>query len=210
LDDPKREPDRAAVSRTISRTFSPDRCLTLRRSMDSDEELYARTRDGDLAAFDVLYERYAGRLFGFVESQIRNRADAEEVFHEAFIKVLQGRAVRFEPGSFRTWLFRVARNITLNRLRSAHRGERAKGALPAPVPAPLADEALAERQRFAALEDAVARMSPDLRELYHLRTSGLSYDQLAEVLDVPLGTLKSRMHQMVTHLREELGSWIAR
>jgi len=188
--------------------------------MDSDAELYERVRRGDMAAFDALYQRHEAPLFGFLLHLLRNRADAEEVFHEAFIAALE-RGPSREPaiddgpggGGFRAWLFRVGRNRALNRLRKAERGARAAAALPGahdPEPAPSADESIAERELALALADAVTRLPPGLSEVYHLRTSGLSYEEMASVLEIPLGTLKTRMHQMVVKLREDMREWTAR
>src|SRR5689334_5155452 len=99
--------------------------------LDSDEALYLRVRQGDMVAFDALYARYETRLYGFLHNQLRNRADAEDVFHEAFLTALKSRDVRFErEGGFRAWLYRVARNIASNRLRTSERGARAIAALP--------------------------------------------------------------------------------
>ena len=72
-----------------------------------------------------------------------------------------------------------------------------------------ADAAIERRELEVALEDAVGRLPLPLGELYHLRSSGLSYEQIASVVEAPLGTVKSRMHQMVNVLREELKPWIA-
>jgi RNA polymerase sigma-70 factor (ECF subfamily) len=71
-------------------------------------------------------------------------------------------------------------------------------------PGPYPDRAIEERESVAALRRAVARLPEPLAELYELRAGGLSYEELAAVLAVPLGTVKSRMHQMVGLLREEL------
>jgi len=194
--------------------------------MDSDEELFRRTREGDMAAFDGLYERYEVPLFGFLLAVLRSREDAEEMFHEAFLAVLKAGEphrqggfaprtpprdpARFSAGGFRAWLYRVARNAALNRIRSEQRGARALSQLPAEDPPSTPERDLAERQRHVALETAVARLPPALSHVYHLRTSGLSYEEMADVLEIPVGTLKSRMHEMVTRLREELGPWTAR
>src|ERR1700724_932770 len=62
----------------------------------SDETLYAQAKDGDMRAFDALYARYEACLFGFIISQVRNRADAEDLFHEAFVNALKAPAVRFQ------------------------------------------------------------------------------------------------------------------
>lgn len=178
--------------------------------MDSDEELYTRVKDGDLRAFDTLYERYETRLFAFLASLLKNRADAEDVFHEAFLRTLKSREVVFERvGGFRTWLYRIARNVALNHHRSTGRGERAALRLDVPDAPPSVDERIAEGERLAALDMAVARLPAPLSEIFHLRSSGLSYEEMADVLEIPIGTLKSRMNQMVTHLREELRPWTA-
>ncbi len=164
-----------------------------------------------MRAFDALYARYESRLFAFLFSQLKNRADAEDVFHEAFLRTLKSGEVVFDrDGAFRTWLYRIARNAALNHQRSDRRGARAVAQLPEDDPPPRADEQLGDRQLLHALDGAVARLPPSLSEVYHLRSSGLSYEEIATVLEIPLGTLKSRMNQMVTHLREELRPWTAR
>jgi RNA polymerase sigma-70 factor (ECF subfamily) len=176
--------------------------------LDSDEVLYARAKGGDMRAFDVLYSRYEGCLFGFVLSQVRNAADAEDVFHETFVSALKAPTVRFESGGgFRAWIYRIARNLVLNRARSHHRGARALADFPEPETPARSDEAIADEEMRVALEHAVARLPPALSEVFHLRASGLRYEEIADVLEIPLGTCKSRMNQMVTHLREELRPW---
>ncbi len=74
----------------------------------------------------------------------------------------------------------------------------------------MADDQLAQAQMLRALDVAVARLPVPLADVYHLRSSGLSYEEMADVLEIPLGTLKSRMHQMVGALRQELQAWTAR
>jgi RNA polymerase sigma-70 factor (ECF subfamily) len=179
---------------------------------ESDEALYARVKHGDLLAFDELYARYAGRLFGFLRAQLPSAADAEDVFHETMMATLESAEVTFDRASFRTWLFRIARNRALNGQRSAARGDAAKLRLTAAdEDAPVAaDDRIAHAQMVRALERAVKRLPTNLSELYHLRSSGLSYEEMATVLEIPIGTIKSRMNQMVKVLREELDPWIAR
>jgi RNA polymerase sigma-70 factor (ECF subfamily) len=179
--------------------------------VETDEALYARVKRGDMSAFDELYSRYAKRLFAFLRAQLPTRADAEDVFHEAFLRTLDSREVAFDRGSFRAWLYRIARNLVLNRARSSDRGQDALSKLVgAEDAAPSADEHVARLEVLRALDGAVARLPSPLSEVYHLRSSGLSYEEMALVLGVPLGTLKSRMNQMVTVLREELKPWTAR
>lgn len=165
-----------------------------------------------MAAFDVLYERYEARLFAYLRAVTSDRRDAEEILHDAFLATLKSGAPTFEAGGFRAWLYRVARNQAFNKRRATKRHDRAIAAVPEPHDGDRrerADAAMEEREVEAALEDAVRKLPPLLGEIYHLRTSGLSYEQIASVVEVPLGTVKSRMHQMVHVLREELKPWIA-
>jgi RNA polymerase sigma factor (sigma-70 family) len=178
--------------------------------METDEELYARVRRGDLTAFDVLYERYSSRLFVFLRAMLRNRQDAEDVFHEAFMRALKNPAAGFEGGSFRSWLYRIARNAALNLLRSEQRGARARARLDLDEAPPRVDRMLEESELRRALESAVTRLPPTLLEVYHLRTSGLSYEEMASVLEIPMGTIKSRMNQLTVQLKEELRPWTAK
>ncbi len=178
--------------------------------MHSDEELFGRVRGGDLAAFDELYARYERSLFGYLLTGLKNRADTEDVFHEAFLNALKHPDVHLEEGGFRAWLFRIARNIVLNRLRSEARGAAARAKIEPAEPAPSAVDRLQEGQRDVALRSAVARLPSPLAEVYRLRTSGLSYDEIARVLETPVGTVKSRMHELVKQLRKEMEPWTAR
>ena len=179
--------------------------------MDSDESLYGRMVAGDLPAFDQLYVRYEKRLFGFIRRYLSDRGEAEDVFHEAFLGVLRSREVSLERGSFRAWLFQIARNLCLNRLRSRGRGARAHAALRVVEPEPIVDAqmALEEVEAVEALGRAVEKLPDTLAEVYHLRVEGLSYEEMAHVLETPLGTIKSRMHEAVSRLKQEMKTWTA-
>lgn len=177
-----------------------------------DEELYRRVKDGDLRAFDVLYARHARRLFGFLRSTPLSAADAEDILHESMLATLESAEVSFDQGSFRSWLYRIAHNRVLNRARSQGRGQGALAKLHAvPPERPDAqDDRIAHEERRVALEVAVARLPGSLSDLFRLRSSGLSYEEMAAVLGIPLGTIKSRMNQLVGILRKELHPWTAR
>jgi RNA polymerase sigma-70 factor (ECF subfamily) len=180
-------------------------------AMVSDEALFERLLSGDLKAFDALYERYERPLFGFVLKYLGEQAEAEDLLHEAFLSVLRGGRVDRGEGSFRAWLFQVARNLCLNRVRTKGRAQRAMQAIGCEedhqaVPAQLA---LEHHQAVQALQKAVRQLPAALGELYHLRAAGLSYEEMAEVVKAPVGTVKSRMHEMVGRLREEMKPWTA-
>lgn len=172
-------------------------------SQESDEALYARWVDGDLRAFDALYARWERPLFGFVCAFVRDRSEAEDVLHEVFMSVLRER--RRDIRSFRAWIYEVTRHLCLNRARSKKRAARALEEVKTIQPdVANVESEIDARRRAIVLERAVSRLSEPLAEVYRLRASGMSYDEVAEILGVPVGTVKSRMHEMVLRLKEEV------
>ena len=172
-------------------------------SNETDEALYARWIGGDLRAFDALYARHERPLFGFVRAFVRDQAEAEDVLHEAFMSVLRER--RRDIRSFRAWMYEVTRHLCLNRARSKKRAARAlEEVANVTHDAASVENEIDARRRAIALERAVSRLSEPLAEVYRLRASGMSYDEVAEILGVPVGTVKSRMHEMVLRLKEEV------
>ncbi|MDX2015017.1 MAG: sigma-70 family RNA polymerase sigma factor [Myxococcaceae bacterium] len=176
----------------------------------SDESLYQRWIDGDLTAFDALYARYEAPLYGFLRRQLGNDAEAEDVLHETFLALLKDHARGRRAQTFKAWLFEVARHLVLNRSRTSQRAARAHEGVVHLVelePARAApDELLQHRQASEAVTAAVQKLPAPLAELFHLRAQGLSYDELASVLGVPLGTVKSRLHELVKRLHQEVSS----
>ena len=179
--------------------------------MESDESLFERMRRGQMAAFDALYLRWERRLYGFIRAYLDDAAEAEDVFHETFMTVLRAPA-DFSKGSFKAWVHQVARNAALNRLRSRRRGESAKERHAVELPMAVTPSGGVGARGARDPEGAAGggpRLPKSLGEVYRLRASGLSYEEMAEVLAVPLGTVKSRMHQMVAELRKEMQAWTA-
>ncbi len=156
---------------------------------DPDPRTLIRAREGDLSAFEDLVRAYQGDLWRFAYSYTRDRALAEDVTQEAFL-----RAYRF-LGSFRgdskfsSWLFRIARNCALD-LIHARKGQEER-ALRAPDPIGPTDP-IARLE----LQTALGAVSEDHREPFLLiEVFGLSYQETADVLHVKVGTVKSRMHR---------------
>jgi RNA polymerase sigma-70 factor (ECF subfamily) len=134
------------------------------------------------------------------------------VLQEAFLGVLRDHRSDRGRGSFRAWLFQVARHLCLNRARSRKRAAQAFQVLSGSGTAAHepAHDTLEQHQAVAALRSALAQLPAALVELYHLRVAGLSYEEMAEVVGAPVGTVKSRIHEMVGRLREEMKPWTAR
>jgi RNA polymerase sigma-70 factor (ECF subfamily) len=175
--------------------------------MLSDEAAFEKLLNGEMDAFDLLYERYEKSLFGFICRFIGDRNEAEDIFHETFMAVIRERDYGHRANSFRAWLFQVARHRCLNRLRSCRR---AKAFVQVAVQSETLvdnqhpESAIQSREALRCLQLAVARLPEDLAELFQLRSSGMSYDEISQVLEIPVGTVKSRMHQMVALLRDEV------
>jgi RNA polymerase sigma-70 factor, ECF subfamily len=174
--------------------------------MQADEELFTRIKQGDLSAFDPLYERHKRGLFRYVYGFLKNEEEAEEVFHEAFMQVLKANELSFEQGSFQGWLYLVARNASLNRIRTRERGERAADALGADEPSPSAETLLAERDVSMGIRKAAEGLPANLAQVFQLRLNGLPNVEIARVLRVPVGTVKSRVHAIVRFFRAEMES----
>ncbi len=172
---------------------------------ETDEALHRRLVDGQLGAFDLLYARHARALFAFLRRQLGGDArEAEDVLHEVFLALLKERAP--PARSFKAWLYQVARHLCLNRARTRRRGEGAlaREAAGSPRTVTPPDGVLAQAQLVSLVKRSVQQLPLELAEVYQLRASGLSLDEVAQVLGVPLGTVKSRLHSVVSRLREEI------
>jgi RNA polymerase sigma-70 factor (ECF subfamily) len=175
---------------------------------DADAALMARYAQGDANAFDQLYRRHRGPLYRYVLRLAPARADADEIFQEVWMAVIQGRARYTPTARFTTFLFTIAHRRIADRLRQAAR--RPRGQMPEDVfdggPGP---QALMENAALgAALAKAVAGLSHEHREAFLLRLEGeLSVEEIAQVTGVPFETAKSRLRATNRVLREKLGDW---
>lgn len=169
--------------------------------MQSDEALYYEVRGGSKEAYAKLYQKYERPLFGFILRRIPNRQDAEDIFQEAMLAVLRTPTMKFEGnGAFAGWLYKVALNAILNRARSRQREVAATTAYRG-LSLVQGNDGETEVQ-LEQLATAAKDLSPTLGDVYHLRSSGKSYEEIATDLNIPVGTVKSRIHLMIAHLRK--------
>lgn len=148
------------------------------------------------------------RVFGYAVQLLRDREEARDVTQEALIRLWEHRAAVADPAAARPWLLRTAHNLCIDRLRQ----RRARGtaslddvAEPAAGPASAPDRPAEARSRRAEVERALARIPPRDRALLLLReVHGHSYEELAALLDAPVGTLKSLLHRARARLRREV------
>ena len=159
-----------------------------------ETELATAFRDGDDRACALLFERYRRPVYLFGLKMLGDADGARDMVQDVFLRIWERRGQLHEPGSFRSWLFAVARNRCLSRLRrecGQVELDEAPAAALAVAPAPDARE---REQELAHLQRALAALSVDHREVLVLREyQELSYREIAEVLGVNESTVKSRL-----------------
>jgi RNA polymerase sigma-70 factor (ECF subfamily) len=175
---------------------------------DPDVRLMLAFRDGDDSALSDLYRRWAGPLLRFLERMVKERATAEELLQESFIRV-HGARDRYEPEArFSTWLFRIARNLALNELDLARRKkihlstdvERSEDdqrpQLTLVSSAPSAESVIDARRKREVVEACLADLPERQRSaLWLSAVEGHSYAEIAEVLETSTQSVKSLIHR---------------
>lgn len=171
---------------------------------DTDKELVKRVQKGDQAAFDLLFARYQSKVLNIVSRYVRDSEEVKDVAQEAFIKAYRA-LPRFRGDSaFYTWLYRIAINTAKN-----HLVARSRRPPSTDVDAEVADHrddaealrdletpdrALSRDQLEKVIRQALSDLPDDLRSALTLREfDGLSYEQIAQVLECPVGTVRSRI-----------------
>ncbi len=178
--------------------------------MDDDlEATVQRCRSGDDDAWRALVHATAGPIYRLCASHAPSAAEAEDLMQEVYLKLWQN-LHRYRPGSnFVAWACRVARNLLIDAYRRA-RAERSQAWLDPEVleRVPSADDphaAAVRRQRLRLVAQALRRLDPELAELVLLRDfAGLAYAEIAEALELPLGTVKSRLNRARLELADEV------
>jgi RNA polymerase sigma-70 factor (ECF subfamily) len=161
-------------------------------------------RDGDLSSLGLRFERHHTSLFDFLSRMTGDRAAAEDLVQDVFVRVLKYRATYRDEGRFETWVFRIARNARADYFRKRRSAETVASEeidLPTPSPGPADD--LESRRDVERLQRALLLLREDRRELIVLtRYRGMKHDAIAELLGVDVGTVKVRLHRAVKELRE--------
>ncbi len=185
----------------------------------SDEELIAAILDGEQPLYSELVKRYQGRLVNYLYRMLRNEDDAHDLAQEVFLKIY-GALDRFDPRyRFSTWLFRVAQNAAIDKIRrrrlklvSLHRPDDGKSdggdwELPGKGPTPYQDARNVERG--LAIRQAIDELPWEYQELISLRHFGeLSYEEIATLKEMPLGTVKNKLFRGRQMLKEKLSDFL--
>jgi RNA polymerase sigma-70 factor (ECF subfamily) len=185
----------------------------------SDHELVARAQQGSEKAYRELLGRYQRPVFSIIYRMIRDREQAEDLAQETFVRVFN-HIDRYDPRyKFSSWIFKIATNLTIDWIRrkelntvsidgsrnavTAEQIEATSITIASPDENP--EELLEARQLGQEIEEAIGKLRPEYRAAILLRhVEGREYQEIAEILALPLGTVKTYIHRGRNELREQL------
>jgi RNA polymerase sigma-70 factor (ECF subfamily) len=193
-------------------TFGGRWHLTSKRNqagVNTDVALIEATLRGDQHAFGQLVRAHQNRIFGFVSHYIGDHQEAEDVVQETFIQAFRNLATFRQASSFHTWIYRIAHNLSARRRQQ--RARRPRTQLPSHDSIGMLDRSetgeqrLSRQERAVQVQAALAEMNEEYRTILILREmQDCDYDTIAEILAIPVGTVRSRLHRARLELRERL------
>lgn len=182
-------------------------------SRPSDEDLIERFQNGDLYAFDLIVKRYKNQLLNFVYRFLGNAEEAEDLVQETFLRVYRNRKAYQKVAKFSTWIYTIAGNLAKTELRKRKRrkffsisdlGYNEKDY-------DISDDAynpekdVDGRMKEEIIHKEIDELSPKFREVILLRdVQQLSYEEISQIVNIPLGTVKSRVNRGRLKLQEKL------
>jgi RNA polymerase sigma-70 factor (ECF subfamily) len=175
----------------------------------TDELLMLDVQKGDLEAFEALYERYNKRLFHFILRFMKERSAAEDILQETFLRLLKGKKRFRKDSRFSTFLFTISRNLCIDTLKSWERKhvfisqeehiEKATDKSKGP------DKILEETEMGKVIQNDIQALPPDQREVLVLsKYSGLSYDEIARIVESTPAAVKQKAYRAMLSLKQKL------
>lgn len=184
------------------------------RDQTEDRALVRRCLRNDQAAYKALLERYQRPVFALVRRMVADEEEARDLAQEAFIRAFRNLKQFDQSRKFSSWLFRIANNLcidhyrrrkldTVPMVRRSEGEEEETWDLPDTGPSPA--QTFSDRERARRLLAVIESLPPVYRMVILLRhQQGLAYDEIAETMDLPLGTVKARIHRAHKLLKEKL------
>lgn len=182
----------------------------------SDEELMVKYQQGDQSAFQEIFRRHKRGVYGYILRYTGNEQESEEVFQDVFIKMHRAAPAWIPTAKLSTWLYTIVRNLCID----LHRKKRTRHTISLDAnfeeddrtlhdviasEEPNADTKSSDAEIGQVLEKALAKINPDQREVFLLRgKNGLKFEEIAEVLQVSVNTVKSRMRYACESLKKIL------
>ncbi|MBI2615746.1 MAG: sigma-70 family RNA polymerase sigma factor [Gemmatimonadetes bacterium] len=186
----------------------------------TDQEVVQRARGGQESAYRELLHRYQGPVFSLIYRMVRDRELAEDLAQEAFVKALNALDSYRPEFKFSSWMFKIANNAAIDHLRRRQLDTLSlDGAPGATTPRQMEEtsiqlsdkgetplQAVEARELGSAIEQAIGKLRPEYRACIILRhIEDRPYEEIAEILDLPLGTVKTYIHRARAELKEMLG-----
>lgn len=177
----------------------------------TDEELVARAQDGDVSSFDVLVRRWERKIRGAIYRIVGSDDEALDLCQETFLKAYRGLGSFKREARFSSWLYQIALNLCRDRLRRK-RGKTwvslddlEDGAAAPQTPGPTALDLVEARDLSRTVAVAVAALPEEQREVIVLKEyQGLTFLEIAEVLGLPMSTVKTRLYRGLGQLKDQL------
>jgi RNA polymerase sigma-70 factor (ECF subfamily) len=189
----------------LGRLYERSQHLIFREIEDLD--LIAKARRGDVEAYNVLVSRWEKRVFNYLLRLVSNREDALDVSQETFLKAYQNLRKLDDPARFSAWLFRIAHNEAFSLLRRRKPEAELAGE---PRPRNTGGRLLPVEVSLA-VESALKRLNEDQREAVLLKVyQGFKFEEMAEILECPVSTVKSRLYTALDLLKTALAPTVLR
>jgi RNA polymerase sigma-70 factor (ECF subfamily) len=174
-----------------------------------ESELLARLRRSDDDAFAAIFREHYSWLVLAAARLLGDRSSAEEVVQDVMLELWRRREELMLTGPLRAYLHQSARNRALNHLRHDRTVRQSEPHVRPPSAAPRPDARVSSRELRAVVAEAMAELSPAQREVFEMsRRDGLTYPEIASVLDISVKTVEARMGRALRHLRERLAPWL--
>jgi RNA polymerase sigma factor (sigma-70 family) len=170
----------------------------------TDEKIMLKVKEGNLSELSELFDRYHLKLFNFFWRLTMDRSVSEDLTQTLFYRIMKYRhAFQAEQGNFKSWMYRMARNIHLDYCQEqAKRPDRYKTPHELDHAAPVS-EYKDQEEHLVRLDKALGRLDPEQLEIIVLsRFQGLKYDEISQIKDLSVSAIKVRMHRAIKELRE--------
>ncbi len=183
-------------------------------AMNSVEHLIGRARVGDEEAFRLIFERYSRPVISFIYDMVGDRAHAEELTQETFVRAHRHLGALREDGKFSTWLFSIAKNVARESLRTAHsRSQKVslddEAVLELSDGGPTPAGALLDKELNEVVRRALAGLEEDKRLVFTLKVfQQRSYEEIAEITGFSLAKVKTDLHRARTELRRRIRPYL--
>ena len=182
--------------------------------MNSAEELVARVRTGDEEAFRLIFERYSRPVLSFIFDMVGERALAEDLAQETFVRAYRGFDSLREETRLSTWLFAIAKNVARESLRTRRR-DAANVEIDGEASFELHDHArtpagqLLDKELSGVIQKALMRLDEDKRLVFTLKVlQQRSYEEIAEITGFSVGKLKTDLHRARAEMRRRIGPYV--